>query len=101
MEVKYQIKKDCLIVFLNNEIDHHTSMSLRTSIDSLISSSDVTELLLDFTEVNFIDSSGIGLILGRYKKIKKRGGNMQIINTNRQIKKILHMASIETLMPVY
>lgn len=100
MEVKYQILKNRLIVYLKDDIDHHTAEQLKESIDSLISTSDITMLLIDFGSVNFIDSSGIGLILGRYKKMLSIDGKIQIINTNRRVKRILHMASIETLMPV-
>lgn len=100
MEVKYKIHNENLIVYLKNEIDHHMSEKLRTSIDSLIDNADVISLVIDFKSVNFVDSSGIGLILGRYKKMRSIGGKIKIINTTKQIKKILHMASIETIMTV-
>lgn len=101
MNVKYQIKRNKLIVYLKDDIDHHSTEKLRLNIDSLIDSSDITTLVIDFGSVKFIDSSGIGLILGRYKKLKTLDGRIEIVNTTSQVRKLLRMASIETLMPVY
>jgi stage II sporulation protein AA (anti-sigma F factor antagonist) len=101
MNVKYQIKNNILIVYLKEDIDHHSTEKLRLNIDSLIDSSDITTLIIDFKAVNFIDSSGIGLILGRYKKLSSINGKVEIVNTTKQVRKLLKMASIETLLPVY
>lgn len=101
MNVKYQIRNNILIVYLKDDIDHHSTEKLRFNIDSLIDSSDITTLVIDFGAVKFIDSSGIGLILGRYKKISSINGKVEIVNTTKQVRKLLRMASIETLMPVY
>ena len=79
---------------LKGEIDHHTAEALRRKMDKLIGDEQPDRLILDFSEVNLMDSSGIGMILGRYKKLKKNGAELCVTNLNRQIDKVFRLAGL-------
>lgn len=83
-----------LTVFIESDIDHHNATGIREEIDALIVSSRPRELTLDFQSVDFMDSSGIGLMLGRYKLIKSYGGSMAVENLNRRCERIAAMSGV-------
>jgi len=93
-------EKNVLTVFLKGELDHHTASKVRDTIDMEILKTSVKLLILDMGEVSFMDSSGIGLIVGRYHRIKSLGGNMQITNPSASLLRILRMSGVEKLMKI-
>ena len=97
MERFFEIDGDALIIRLSGEIDHHVSTELRRDIDAEIELFDMIHLIFDFSDVTFMDSSGIGMILGRYKKVAPLGGSVTIRNANRLVKQILDMSGVFTL----
>lgn len=78
MECEIIMTTDTLIAMLDGEIDHHTAKGVREKIDSEIETNSPKILVLDFSDVTFMDSSGIGLIMGRYKLMKASGGEIRI-----------------------
>ena len=90
--------QDTLIVELIGEIDHHCAEKLRHDIDEQIRYWEAKNLILDFRQVEFMDSSGIGVVLGRYKKIHGDGGRVTIRNASRLVKQILDMSGVFSLM---
>ncbi|NLW22136.1 MAG: anti-sigma F factor antagonist [Tissierellia bacterium] len=93
--------KDHLIIKLEGELDHHTSEELRKKIDQLYFSNNLLNMVLDLRGLNFMDSSGIGLIMGRYKNCKERKGNLSIISTNPHIERILKMSGLLKIVNLY
>ena len=92
-------REDGAIAFsLCCEIDHHTARILREQIDGGMRASDEPVVILDFSGVGFMDSSGIGMLIGRYKLIKARGGKMLIVRTQPQVSKVMEVAGINKLM---
>lgn len=87
-----------LTVFIENDIDHHNAIELRSEIDALIESSRPSELTLDFQSVDFMDSSGVGLMLGRYKLMQSKGGRMSVANLNRRCERIAEMSGVFKLI---
>ncbi len=87
-----------LIVKLSGEIDHHTSVELREEVDREIGLRNIVNLVLDFDEVTFMDSSGIGVIVGRYKQIQARGGKTMIIRVKPQVDKILEISGLKKIL---
>jgi len=79
---------------LSGEIDHHSSARLRMEMDALIEKERPRILILDFRYVRLMDSSGIGLLLGRYKYMKEMGGRIMIANTDKRIDRILSLSGI-------
>lgn len=87
-----------MICCLSGEIDHHSSRNIRDSIDKLIIQNRPKVLVLDLSEIAFMDSSGLGLVLGRYRKMKECGGEMFLCNTNERTLKILKMAGVDKII---
>lgn len=86
-----------LTVYLAGEIDQHTTKSLRQEIDSQTEALRPRTLCLDFNKVRFMDSSGIGLIMGRFRQMSLMGGNMKIVNLPSNIKRVVNLSGIQTL----
>ncbi len=98
MNVRLEYASGTLIAKIDGEIDHHTSNRLREILDRELMEKNIKNLILDFDEVSFMDSSGIGVIVGRYKKIDALGGKMMIIRTSEQVDKILELSGIKKLL---
>lgn len=82
---------------LSGEIDHHTAALIRNSIDGQAQRLMPKKLNLDFSQVSFMDSSGIGLIMGRYKQITLMGGTLSIINIPPHLERIIKLSGIDAL----
>ena len=82
------------------EIDHHSALGLRQGIDERISSCRPERLILDLSRVHFMDSSGLGLILGRYAAVKKFGGEMVVLNPGKNVMKILKLAGADRIIRI-
>lgn len=98
MDKIFYVDDDTLIVSLSGEIDHHIVPKLRSDIDDEIGLCSTRDLIFDFAGVEFMDSSGIGMVLGRYKKVHAAGGRVTIRNAGRLVKQILDMSGVFTLM---
>jgi stage II sporulation protein AA (anti-sigma F factor antagonist) len=81
-------------------MDHHSAGALRQSIDSSMAAFDCNHLVMDFRGVDLMDSSGIGVVLGRYKRLRTQGGIMCLSGCNQFIRRILEMSGVFTLMEV-
>ena len=89
MSVKIINEDNKVIALLSGEIDHHNAKSLRQDIDFSLRENQPEELIMDFSEVGFMDSSGIGLVMGRYKLMQEIGGNLVVRNPPPHIKKVM------------
>lgn len=83
-----------MTVALRGEIDHHGAVKMRTEIDKLIAEKKPNTLILDLEEIDFMDSSGLGLIMGRYKKMSEIGGELILRNPKPSILKICRLAGL-------
>ncbi|MCF6460729.1 anti-sigma F factor antagonist [Clostridium sp. Cult3] len=101
MKLSTDIVEDYLIVTLKGELDHHTSEDVRKKIDSLYYDNNLSNMVLDLRGLNFMDSSGIGLIMGRYKNCRERHGKISIVSTNPYIERILKMSGLFKIINVY
>lgn len=100
MAVTIIAKGETVTACLDGEIDHHTAADMRSQIDKSVDEHKPTLLVLDFKNVSFMDSSGIGLVMGRYKTISGFGGELAIINTSPQIGKVMRLAGMERLAKI-
>lgn len=100
MSVKIIAGKEVVTAYLEGEIDHHTASLMREEIDKSVEEMHPTMLVLDFKNVSFMDSSGIGLVMGRYKTVSANGGELAIINTSPQIGKVMKLAGMERLAKI-
>ena len=100
MEITY-IKKDKRLIFeIEEDIDECCVQKIRRRIDNEIQRYMPKEVIFDFSNVSFMDSAGVGLIIGRYKLINMIGGELKIANVNTQIQKIFEMSGLLRLIPV-
>lgn len=86
-----------MTVYLKGEIDHHTAKEMRENIDSLIQTKKPSMLRLDFSGVAFMDSSGIGLIMGRYRMMKLYGGEIKAVNVPKELERIMKLSGLGSL----
>ena len=100
MDMTTMVKDEKMIIYLSGEIDHHTAREIRDSADRLIISHRPATFILDLAGVDFMDSSGLGLILGRYTRMIELGGNMILVEPTRQIEKILALAAMDKTLPI-
>ncbi|MBE6688166.1 MAG: STAS domain-containing protein [Ruminococcaceae bacterium] len=89
-----------MTVKITGDIDHHTCKDLRNEIDSILLCESPECMLFDLTECDFMDSSGLGLILGRFRKCTENGCEFKIVNPSGKTLKILRMAGVDKLIKV-
>lgn len=92
--IEEKIHGKVLTVSLRGEIDHHNATKMRTSIDKLILENRPLTLVLDVEDIEFMDSSGLGLIMGRYQKMSDLGGELILQNPSEAILKICRLAGL-------
>ena len=99
--MKYQVEEHCLTIFLPGELDHHNAEEIRKGADKLIEENHIKCVIFDFQETNFMDSSGIGVIMGRYKMVYLLGGEVWAVHANERMKKILTMSGVTKIIQMY
>lgn len=101
MEIEYLNKDKFLLFKITEEIDHHVVEKLRRKADLEIEKHIPRKVIFDFSNVTFMDSAGIGLILGRYKNITRLGGTLEVTNVTETVNKILNMSGINKIINIY
>ena len=89
-----------LRIKLRGEIDHHSAAVVRGAIDDMIRAKRPRELIIDMSAVDFMDSSGLGLIMGRYAIMKEMGGIVSVLDPNPATKKIMSLAGLERIVKI-
>ena len=100
MECIYVPKDKQLTLKITEQIDEHTTEKLRRKIDNEITRFLPRKVIFDFSNVSFMDSAGIGMLLGRYKVIKMLGGQLELENVNKQIRRIFEISGILKIIPL-
>lgn len=101
MNVKFTTRARNLIVSVSGELDQHKASQLREQIDLRITHANIKNLIFDFSNLDFMDSSGIGVIIGRYKLMRAMGGTVQIVANKLSVKKILELSGIRKIIGIY
>ena len=100
-EMSYQSEVRTLTVHLPSEVDHHTSKNLREQSEQFLDTFDIQRIVFDFSDTDFMDSSGIGLIMGRYKNMRFMGGAVAAVHVNERILRILTLSGIYKVIDIY
>lgn len=100
MNNEYQIIDNYLMVSLPEEIDHHNSVEISTKADRFINTNKVSNVVFDFENTTFMDSSGIGILVGRYRKVSNLGGQVFVINANQRIRRSLVLSGMQKLVQI-
>ena len=99
MPVTFDHREGVLIASISGDLDHHSAAPIREAIDRMAESAMPKVLVLDFGGVGFMDSSGIGLIMGRYKLMASMGGSVRVEHASPQLKKVIKLAGL-SLLPI-
>lgn len=97
MSVTIESSGSLIVAYLIGEIDHHTASLIREKIDNTISFKKPSHLILDFKNVTFMDSSGIGLVMGRYRLMQNFKGTVEIRNVSPRKKKLMELAGLGSI----
>ena len=97
MPVRIENQDGIITAFIMGDIDHHSAKEIRETIDFSLESSLPEILVLDFNDVTFMDSSGIGLVMGRYKLMQSMDGELRIQNVSSHMKKVMRLAGLDKL----
>ena len=97
MPVRIENQDGIITAFIMGDIDHHSAKEIRETIDFALESSLPETLILDFKDVTFMDSSGIGLVMGRYKLMQSMNGELRIQNVSSHMKKVMRLAGLDKL----
>lgn len=100
MNIKYDEVDKLLTCQITEEIDHHTTERIRRILDDEIERYIPKRMVFDFDKVSFMDSAGIGMILGRYKMMRMLGGSMEMVNVNSNVRKIFEMSGIPKIIQI-
>lgn len=98
--LKFDVEENDLYACILCEIDHHSAKLLREGIDEKIFEFRPRKLYIDLKNVDFMDSSGLGLIMGRYKLMKIYGGNTYICNPSHRVLKIIELAQMSRIIEI-
>lgn len=100
MNVKHFIEDKIIIFEITEELDHHSSEKIRKRADYEIQRLMPKRTIFDFKKVKFMDSAGIGLILGRYKLAEAYGGKLELLNVSKNLKRIFEMSGILKIISI-
>lgn len=98
--VEFEMKNNQLKIYISGEIDHHGAFSIKDIIDGQILRQSPSVAIMNFEKVTFMDSSGIGLILARYKFCQNCGTSLYVQGINQQTQRILSLAGIKTVKEI-
>lgn len=100
MEELFQIKGSCLIIHLPGELDHHAAEKIRTAVDKKLEGGEYRSVVFDFRNTTFMDSSGIGMVMGRYRMLRFMGGKVEAIHVSDRILRIMQLSGIHKFIEI-
>ncbi len=101
MDAGYKVIQKNLILSIGPELDHHEAHKIRQITDEQLRRSRARNIILDFSNTDFMDSAGIGMIIGRYKEANLRGGKVCVINAGHSIQKLIEISGLYKLVYEY
>ena len=100
MIVEFKKEDKVLIFKLTEDVDQHTSEKIRRKMDNEVKRYIPRKVIFDFSNISFMDSAGIGMVLGRYKLAQMLDGELEIINVNKSMKKIFDMSGVSRIINI-
>ncbi|SFC62008.1 anti-sigma F factor antagonist [Clostridium uliginosum] len=101
MNLKFEKHDDILIITFIGELDHHSAEEVRVKIDDRIDRDNIEKVILNFSGVSFMDSSGIGVVVGRHKKISNKGGSLCIAKVSGNVNKVFELTGLYKVIKNY
>ena len=97
----YEAREQTLVIHLQKELDHHNCRNLKSDTDLLLDENYINRIVFDFTHTSFMDSSGIGVLLSRYKQMAASRGKVAYYGAGAQVRRILEMGGMNRLIQGY
>ncbi len=101
MEISCEVRDGILVISLAQELDHHSASQIRNLTEEILTQRKIKGILFDFSKTTFMDSSGIGMIMGRYKKMKSQGGFVGVAGVKPSIHRILEISGLYKIVELY
>lgn len=99
MQIKHRVYNNVLYCILCGELDEHSANFTKETLDSLFDKLNFKQIIIDLSELDFMDSTGVGVMIGRYKKMKQKNIPIYICNPNKHAEKIFTMTGLYNIMP--
>lgn len=100
MKEEYKVTDDYLCIKMPEEVDHHRSDEICKNTDQYILQSQINNIIFDFSDTRFMDSSGIGILIGRYKLISCFGGKVYALHPSKQIRRMLELSGMQKIVEI-
>ena len=100
MKKMVEVTGQRMVIHVPKELDHHTALPIREQTEEIMQHKRITEIEIDFSQTEFMDSSGIGMLMGRYRQVSHRGGQMYAVHVGQRVRKILDMAGISRVVEI-
>ena len=101
MQIKNRVYEKTLYVILSGELDEHSAYQTRISLDEIFSKPNFNQVIIDLSELEFMDSTGIGVLVGRYKKLKQFNIPCLISGASVATEKVIELAGLYSIMPKF
>ncbi len=101
MDIQMNEKNKNLVVEMTGEIDHHYTSEYKDLIDKTFGRLNCKNIIFDFNGVSFMDSSGIGMIIGRYRNLSATGGKVAAAGINNDLKRIFEISGLKKIIPCF
>lgn len=98
---EFEVRNRTLIIYLKEDLDHHNAIWIREQADKILEHKNALNIIFDFKKVSFMDSSGIGVIMGRYKKVIFIGGKVAVVGVSDAVNRILTLSGLYKIMGHY
>ena len=99
MQIKHRVYENTLYVVLSGELDEHSAYSARIGLDEILDMPKFKQIIIDLSELDFMDSTGIGVLIGRYKRMKDKNIPIFICNPSSHAERIFKMTGLYDIMP--
>jgi len=100
MDTGYEVDGMTLTIYVPKELDHHLAEKVRQEADAIMQGRLIRHIIFDFRNTDFMDSSGIGVIIGRCKTMRLYGGRVDVCNVGERIRRILHVSGLEQIVGI-
>ena len=100
MEIKLIGEKRAILIKVDGELDHHMAGKIKDAADRKMRSTNAVNVIFDLSDMTFMDSAGIGVMMGRYKKARALGGKTAVFGTDAQTLRIIKMSGMDKIIKI-
>lgn len=100
MDELFQVKGNILTIRIPEELDHHSAETVREGSERILETQTIRQIIFDFRDTQFMDSSGIGMLMGRYRSMNQMGGSVRAVHVRERVAKILQLSGIYKVIPI-